>query len=115
MFSANERLNTAYLPPSDNIPAETMLDGRYHQDPRTRGTPVPLEEPSTASTGDISRLIRLPSWARVSQRGRHLKAEHSFELITDPHLLCDCHHTQFIAAKVSTTGRLLTLMRPMLG
>jgi hypothetical protein len=26
-----------------------------------------------------------------------------------------CHHIQFIAARVSTTGRLLTLMRPVPG
>jgi hypothetical protein len=29
--------------------------------------------------------------------------------------LARCHDTQFIAAKVSTTGRLLTLMMPMPG
>jgi len=47
-----------------------------------------------------------------------IKAERFFDVdrqLVLGRLLAPRRHTQFIAAKVSTTGRLLTLMRPMPG
>ena len=77
-----------------------------------------------AEAGATSSQCVQPHWGTIDPRVKLLTlvgpdgptAAFPLELLKDlvAHL-CQSNHTQFIAAKVSTTGRLLTLMTPMPG
>jgi hypothetical protein len=61
---------------------------------------------------EVGGFHSITSLARASKRFGGLEIDHQLVIWSE---LAPCHDTHFIAAKVSTTGRLITPMMPMPG